>query len=168
MRCWPTGRRGRWPRSSARAYRKALELDPESAAAHYNLGASLARSGRFAEAESHLRAALEKNPNTQTYTALGIVLWQQGRVDEAIANLRAAIEADPNNAAAYDQLGTILIQQGKLEEAASTYRDLIRNRPSAAAHQELAQVLTRLGRTDEARKEMEMAKALDRSLGAAH
>jgi len=155
------------PEEAAEAYRKALELDPESASAHYNLGASLVRSGEFAEAESHLRAALEKNPNTQTYTGLGIVLWQQGRVDEAIANLRAAIEADPNNAAAYDQLGTILIQQGKLEEAASTYRDLIRNRPSAAAHQELAQVLTRLGRTDEARKEMEMAKALDRSLGAA-
>jgi len=152
---------------AAEAYRKALELDPESASAHYNLGASLVRSGEFAKAESHLRTALKKNPNTQTYTALGIALWQQGRIDEAIANLRAAIKADPKNAAPYDTLGTILIQQGKLEEAASTYRDLIRNRPSAAAHQELAQVLTRLGRTDEARKEMELAKALDRSPGAA-
>jgi tetratricopeptide (TPR) repeat protein len=155
------------PEEAAEAFRKALELDPESASAQYNLGASLVRSGEFAKAESHLRAALAKNPNTQTYTALGIALWQQGRVDEAIANLRAAIKADPKNAAPYDTLGTILIQQGKLEEAASTYRDLIRNRPSAAAHQELAQVLTRLGRTDEARKEMEMAKALDRSPGAA-
>ena len=155
------------PEEAAEQYRKALELDPESASARYNLGASLVRSGQFAEAESHLRAALKKNPNTQTYTALGIVLWQQGRVDEAIANLRAAIEADPKNAAPYDTLGTILIQQGKLEEAASTYRDLIRNRPSTAAHQELAQVLTRLGRTDEARREMDMAKALDRSQGAA-
>jgi tetratricopeptide (TPR) repeat protein len=88
-------------------------------------------------------------------------------MDEAIVNLRAAIEADPKNAATYDTLGPILVQQGKLEEAASIYRDLIRNRPSAPAHQELAQVLTRLGRTDAARKEMEIAKALDRSLGAA-
>ena len=154
------------PEQAAEAFRKALELDPESASAQYNLGASLVRSGEFAEAEGHLRTALKKNPNTQTYTALGIALWQQGRVNEAIANLRAAIEADPKNAAPYDTLGTILIQQGKLEEAASIYRDLIRNRPSAAAHQELAQVLTRLGRTDEARKEMEKAKALDPNLGA--
>jgi tetratricopeptide (TPR) repeat protein len=155
------------PEDAAEAYRKALELDPESASAHYNLGASLARSGEYAEAEGHLRAALEKSPNTQTYTGLGFVLWQQGRVDEAVANLRAAIEADPKNAAAYDTLGTILVQQGKLEEAASTYRLLLRNQPSAAAHQELAQVLMRLGRTDEARREMEMAKALDRSSGQA-
>lgn len=80
---------------------------------------------------------------------------------EAIASLRDAIDADPQNAAAYDQFGTIQIQQGKLEEAVSTYRLRIRRRPSAAAHKEPAQVLTRLGRTDEGRKEM--AKALDGS-----
>ncbi len=149
------------PEAAAEAYRNALELDPQSASAHYNLGASLVRSGQFAEAEGHLRAALEQDPNTQTYTALGIVLWQQDHDDEAIANMRAAIEADPENAAAYDALGTILVEQGKLEEAASTYRDLIRNQPSAAAHQKLAYILQRLGRTEEARKEMEMAEALN-------
>jgi len=149
------------PEAAAEAYRNALELDPQSASAHYNLGASLVRGGEFAEAEGHLRAALEQDPNTQTYTALGIVLWQQDHDDEAIANMRAAIEADPENAAAYDALGTILVEQGKLEEAASTYRDLIRNQPSAAAHQKLAYILQRLGRTEEARKEMEMAEALN-------
>ena len=144
-------------------YRKSLELDPESASAHYNLAASLARRGEFAAAERHFRAALEQKPNAQTYTGLGFVLWQQGRVDEAIASLDAAIEADPKHPAAYDQLGTILVEQGRLEEAASNYRLLVRNRPSAAAHQKLGQVLMRLGRTDEAHKEMEMAKALDRN-----
>jgi tetratricopeptide (TPR) repeat protein len=149
------------PYEAVEMYRKSLELDPESATAHYNLAASLARSGEFAQAEPHFRAAIEKNPSTQAYTGLGIVLWQQGRGDEAIASLQNAIKADPKNASAYDQLGTIQVEQGKLEEAASTYRSLVRNQPSAAAHQELAQVLKRLGRTDEARKEM--AKALERS-----
>jgi tetratricopeptide (TPR) repeat protein len=140
------------------AYRKALELDPESASAHYNLGAALARTGQFAEAESHLRMALETNPNTQTYSGLGFVLWQQDRDDEAIASLRTAIEMDPKNAAAYDALGTILAEQKRLEEAASVYRQLIRNQPSPAAHQKLAQILTDLGRTDEARRQLEMAQ----------
>jgi tetratricopeptide (TPR) repeat protein len=147
-------------------YRKSLELDPESVSAHYNLATSLARSGGFAEAERHFRAALAMQPNSQTHTGLGFVLWQLDRVDEAIAQLRLAIEADLANAAAYDQLGTILVEQGELEEAASTYRRLVRARPSAAAHQELAQVLTRLGRTDEARKELETAKAMERTSGA--
>jgi Flp pilus assembly protein TadD len=108
------------------AYRKSIKLDPGSASAHYNLGSSLARSGKFAEAERHLRSALKKSPNAQTYTGLGIVLWQTGRTDEAIANLHAAIEADPKN---------------------------------AAAHQTLAKVLDSVGRTDEARRETETAKA---------
>jgi tetratricopeptide (TPR) repeat protein len=143
------------PDEAVEMYRKSLDLDPASASAHYNMAASLARSGEFAKAEPHFRAVIEKKPSTQAYTGLGIVLWQQGRGDEAIVSLQNAIKADPKNASAYDQLGTIQVQQGKLEEAASTYRSLVRNQPSAAAHQELAQVLKRLGRTDEARKELE-------------
>ncbi len=141
-------------------YRKSLELDPESTTAHYNLAASLARSGEFAEAEVHFRSVLEKEPSTQAYTGLGIALQQQGKTDEAIARFNDAITEDSNNAAAYDQLGTILVQQGKLEEAVSIYQNLISNVPSAAAHEELAQVLIRLGRTDEARYQREKAQAL--------
>lgn len=148
-------------------YRKSIELDPESASAHYNLAASLARSGAFAEAERHFRAALEKKPNSQSHTGLGFVLWQLDRPDEAVAQLQLAIEADPGNAAAYDQLGTILVQQGEFDEAASTYRQLVRTRPSAAAHQALAEVLTRMGRADEAREELELAKALEPGPGPA-
>jgi tetratricopeptide (TPR) repeat protein len=140
-------------------YRKSLELDPESATAHYNLGGSLARRGEFAAAESHLRAALAQKPSAQAYDGLGFVLWKQGRVDESIASLQAAIEADPKHPAAYDHLGAILVEQGRVGEAESNYRLLVRNRPGAAAHMKLAEFLTRLGRLDEARKEAEMAKA---------
>ncbi len=143
-------------------YRAALELDPESASARYNLGASLAREGEFEEAERHLRVALEQKPNTQTHTGLGVVLMQLGRLEDAAAQLQSAIEADASNAAAYDHLGTIQIARGDLEAAAATYRDLTRNRPSAAAHRELAQVLERLGRLDEARRESEIANGLER------
>jgi len=121
------------PEDATAAYRKALELDPASASAHYNLGSSLARSGNYAEAEKHLRAALESSPNTQAYTGLGILLRQQGRMDQAVASLQAAIEADPNN---------------------------------ATAHRELAEALASLGRTDEARRELETAKALSPGSGS--
>ncbi len=103
---------------------------------------------------------LEKQPSTQAYTGLGIVLQQQGRTDKAIARFQEAITADPANAAAYDQLGSILVLQGNLEEAVSIYRSLIRHVPSAAAHDELAQVLSRLGRTKEASDERVKAQAL--------
>jgi Flp pilus assembly protein TadD len=147
------------------AYRQSLELDPASASARYNLGAALARSGDFAEAERQLRLAVETNPNAQTHAGLGFVLWQQDRDDEAIASLQAAIEADPNNAMAHDALGTIYVEQGRLEEAVSTYRRLARSQAGPAVHQKLARILTDLGRTDEARKELETARALSQGAG---
>jgi tetratricopeptide (TPR) repeat protein len=154
------------PDEAAEMYRKALELDPESATARYNLAASLARSGEFAEAETLFRDALAKNPTTQAYTGLGVVLLQQGRTQDAIVNLQDAITADPTNAAAYDALASILVRQGKFAEAAATLRALIKHQPSPAAHRELAEVLQRLGRADEARSELERAQALEQNTSA--
>jgi len=98
------------PDEAAEMYRKAVRLDPGSASAQYNLGSSLARSGKYAEAESHLRIALKLSPNAQTHTGLGIVLSELGRTDEAVANLEAAVEADPKNAVARQKLAEL--QQG--------------------------------------------------------
>lgn len=89
------------------AYQQSLELDPDSSAAHYNLGASLARDGQYAEAETHLRVALATNPDSKTLTGLGIVLWQINQSPEAITHLRSAIEIDPENAAARKALADI-------------------------------------------------------------
>ncbi|MEO1573534.1 MAG: tetratricopeptide repeat protein [Pseudomonadota bacterium] len=147
------------PEDAADAYRDALNLDPESDAAHYNLGASLARAGEFDDAERHLRTAIEMNPSTRAYTGLGVVLRETGREDAAIGSFRAAINADPRNAAPYDFLGTMYVKQGRLDKAEGVYRQLVKNQPSAAAHQELAQVLARLGRSEEAARQAAMAQA---------
>ncbi len=141
-------------------YRKSLEMDPESASAHYNLAASLARSEDFAEAEVHFRAVVASEPSSLAYSGLGFVLWRQNRMDEAVASLQAAIEADPENASAYNSLAAVQQQQGDLDAAASTYRRLLSNQPSAEAHEALAGVLERLGRNEEAHREMARAKAI--------
>jgi len=105
------------PEDAADAYRKSVELDPKSATAHYNLAASLARTGEFAEAETHFRTVIEMEPSTQAYTGLGMVQWQQGRADEATASLRSAIQLDPKNAAAHEALAQVLQRLGRKDEA---------------------------------------------------
>ena len=154
------------PEDAEELYREALALDPESASANFNLGGSLARAGNFEEAEGYLRAALAKQPTSQTLTGLGVVVWQQGRPEEAKDFFSRAIEQDANNAAAYDHLGTLQIQQGDLEAALATYRRLSAARPSAAAHREVAQVLSRLGREADARREREAAARLEAASGS--
>ncbi len=146
---------------AADAYRQALSLDPEADAARYNLGASLARAGQYEEAERHLLAAVKTHPTTQAFTALGVVQRERGASDSAMSSFGAAIEADPKNAAPYDQLGAMLVAQGKLTAAETLYRQLVFNQPSPAAYQELAQVLTRLGRPGEAAQELARARALE-------
>jgi tetratricopeptide (TPR) repeat protein len=70
------------PDDAAASYRKALELDPKSSAAHTNLGSSLMRSGKQAEAEKHFRAALEADPkNAVAQQGLTKVLASGGPTD---------------------------------------------------------------------------------------
>jgi Flp pilus assembly protein TadD len=79
------------PGEAVEAYRKALELDPQSAAANYNLGASLARGGEFAKAERHLRAATAADPKSAAaHQALAQVLERLGRTDEAQKEMEIA------------------------------------------------------------------------------
>jgi Flp pilus assembly protein TadD len=83
---------------AAEMYRKSLDLEPESATAHYNLAATLAGSGELAEAEAHFRASIEIEPTSRAYTALGLVLSKQdSRDEESVASLRKAVELDPGN-----------------------------------------------------------------------
>ena len=105
------------PDEATRAYRKAIDMDPKFASAHYNLGSSLARSGQFREAERHLRSALKLVPDARAYTALGIVVWQLGRTDEAVTLLEQAIETDATYSPARNKLAEILA--GAKPEAAS-------------------------------------------------
>jgi tetratricopeptide (TPR) repeat protein len=44
-------------------YRRALEINPDSAEAHYNLGNALALQGKYAEAIKHFRKALQIRPD---------------------------------------------------------------------------------------------------------
>ena len=53
------------PTDAASAYRRALELDPEHVDARVNLGRLLHEAGEVAEAETHYRAALEREPETE-------------------------------------------------------------------------------------------------------
>lgn len=77
-------------------YQSALELNPEYAKCHLNLGVDLARVGRPEEGLVHLTAAEQLDP--EYYRApfnRGIVLEELDRLDEAAAAYRRAVELEP-------------------------------------------------------------------------
>ena len=72
-------------------YRRALELNPDFAAAHSNLGNALQDLGRPEEAIACHRRALQLKPEyAEAHNNLGNALKDQGHLDEAIACYRRA------------------------------------------------------------------------------
>lgn len=117
-------------------YKRALELDPESADACNNLGIALRTLGRFAEADVALRQAIRLRPDSASaYINLGIVLRSLGRMDEATKAFRKAIELDPGLAAAHNNLGNLLKAQRQYDDAlASLDRAIALDPAYADAH----------------------------------
>ena len=77
-------------------YRRALELKPDFAEAHNNLGNTFKGQGRLDEAVACYRRALELKPDfAEVHDNLGGVLTEQGKLDEAVACYRRALELRP-------------------------------------------------------------------------
>ena len=137
-------------------YRKALELDPENANYHNNLGLALAKSGQLEEGAAELEKAAALDPlKAGTYFFnLGAVMVNSGRSQDAVSAFRKATEVQPDYALAYYQLATALVGSAKIKEDGSVetvagtveafqkYLELDPNGPYAAASQQMIQGLT--------------------------
>ena len=66
------------------SYRKAIEIKPDYADAHSNLGNVLRNLGKIQEAEISLRKAIEIKPDyVEVYSNLGSILKDLGNLQEA-------------------------------------------------------------------------------------
>lgn len=112
------------------ALQHAVELLPDDAAAHNNLGAILEEIGRLDDALACFQHALELRPNyAEALSNMGMALRGSGRLGEAEANLRRALELKPDFAAAHSNLGNVLKDQGRLIEAEACYRRSLELKP---------------------------------------
>jgi TolB-like protein/DNA-binding winged helix-turn-helix (wHTH) protein/Flp pilus assembly protein TadD len=112
--------------------RKALELDPELAEAHVELGNVDVREWRWAEAESEFRRALALNPNlASAHFELSDWLMCQGRVEEALAWDRRARELDPLGSLDGGMVWT-LVNAHRYDEAILEARNVLAIKPDDA------------------------------------
>jgi Flp pilus assembly protein TadD len=133
------------------AYRRVLAKDAHSAQANAGLAHLLIRKKQFAEAETFLRAALEKTPDDPTLTAqLALVLAAEDKA-EALPLLQKLHTAHPENAAVTRMLAEVLAEAGDIAGSDQLYVKLLASMPTDAdllvAH---GQNLVRLGRFAEA------------------
>ena len=152
------------------ANQTAVELSPQDAEAHSNLGVTLQELGRLNEAEVSLRQAIVLKPNyPEAHNNLGNALKEQGRLDEAEASYRQAIVLKPGYANAHSNLGATLQELSRLDEAEASYIQAIALRPNyAEAYSNLGVTLQELGRLEEAEESLKHAITLKPDFALAH
>ena len=88
-----------------RTYVQVLELQPDHAPAHINLGTLYYNRQNFVSAEEHYRRAVASDPRyALAYFDLGNVLDETGRIAEAVAAYNTAIRLAPTYADAHYNL----------------------------------------------------------------
>jgi adenylate cyclase len=119
-----------WGRAGE-SFRRALELNPSSAATHDWYGIIyLSPMGRHEEAIAHGQRAKELDPLTPYIRAdLGWAYNHARRYDEALAQCKQIAEIDPKFPYTYSCLGFAYWQKGMLEEAVASYRRAVELEP---------------------------------------
>jgi tetratricopeptide (TPR) repeat protein len=85
------------------ALQKAIEIDPDMAIAHHQLGYLAFSSGDPATAEAQFREAVRAAPGyTDAWISLAATLGTESRYPEAQQAVQRALEIDPQNSKALD------------------------------------------------------------------
>ena len=147
--------------------RQAMAQDSRLPHARFLLGQTALFRGRVDEALGLLQGELEVNPgDAMTHYRLGDTFIHRLEWDRAIESLQRSIWLNPYFSGPYILLGRAYTQKGELATAEGMLRQAIAYDPNnKVAHYMLGQLLQRLGRPEEAARELELADRLKDSPG---
>lgn len=153
-------------------YQKAIALQDDFVAAHWNLGSIFQHLGDSTSAIKHQLLALAIQPDLLTpvqHYQMGRGLVQNGCLDEAIVCYRRAVQQKNDFVEAIADLGAVLTDQGDLSASVECWQQLIDIQPnSAAAHYNLGITLRLQEHLAKAITSLEKAIALQPDLAVAH
>lgn len=140
------------PERAVSHFEVVTRLEPESAAAWYNVGSALVRAGRVDEAISHLEQAVRLDPEySRARTTLATTLLGRGDADAAVAQFRELVRYAPDDIDGLSNLGYALMQAGRSVEAIAPLEQALELNPRYdVAVYNLAHALANVGRTAEA------------------
>jgi len=143
--------------------KRAIDVQPGYAIAHYNLGTLLTQTDRLDEAENALLRATQCDPGlAAAWTNLSDLHMRAKRYGTAIDTYRKARDLDTRNAVAHRNLGIALLRARRPEEAATALRQAIALDPLYVdAYSNLCAALAKLLHPDEAEAVCRRALELD-------
>jgi protein O-GlcNAc transferase len=144
--------------------REAVELDPHSTAAAYQLGLALQRANEIDQALPLLQKAATDPANPDALINFGMALCQAQRARDAVPILQRAVSAAPQNPAAHENLAAAYIQLSQFDDAVAALRAALALTPDAAQlHYNLGLALKMKDDDADAIPEFEKAESLNPS-----
>ncbi|MBS1828976.1 MAG: tetratricopeptide repeat protein [Acidobacteria bacterium] len=145
-----------------KAYKKALESEPENEEALTGLAMVYADVGDTKSATELLKKASEKNPSVRTLAALSAAYEQLRDYPNAAATLRRALEMSPNNTEIKRSLAQNLLLAEKLDEALELFEQLVADEPrDAMAFLRISQIYRQKRNYEKAHEAAKKAAELD-------
>lgn len=122
--------------------RQLVDLNPNSAVAHYNLARAYERQGDDGTAITYYLKALSLDGEMrEAYNNMGIVFFRQGDDERAVRAFRRAIALSDTTAKYYFNLGAVYARRGVIDEAEKLWKKTLQLDPSyEKAHNFLAQL----------------------------
>jgi tetratricopeptide (TPR) repeat protein len=125
------------------AFKRAVDLNPNSADGYYNLGLGFARIGSYQEAEKHYRMAIDKDPYLlDAYTNLGGLFIGTGDHQKAVEILNSAIQKDPDYFPAYYNVAVAYSRMGRTQDGIQLLRAYLKRNPED--HERVRQLLRKM------------------------
>jgi tetratricopeptide (TPR) repeat protein len=156
---------------AAALFEQATRLAPDSAEAHYSLGAALGELDRYEESAAEFREALGCNPDDAqrllaTYN-LGNAYLDMGKYKEALERFNETVKLAPKQPTPHYNIGLAYVALKEMEKAVEAFGQAVRLKDDyAEARFNLALALWQSGRRDEARAEQGRLRQTDAAQAA--
>jgi TolB-like protein/DNA-binding winged helix-turn-helix (wHTH) protein len=140
-------------RGAGKDFKRALEIDPNNADAHFFSAMLCMVLGCFTESIAHMARLEELDPLSPTVQSFfGRVLYRARKFDEAIIHYNRAIELAPYSAAgAYHRLAEVYEELGRYAEALALLEKASSAESRSGSRLATARIYARMGKRDDAR-----------------
>jgi TolB-like protein/Tfp pilus assembly protein PilF len=136
--------------TAGREYKRALELNPNSASVHSAYSFYLIKQGQISESIAEIGRDLELDPvSSRSFSNAGFIYYFAHRYDDALVQMKRARALEPDPAAFYFPFGVIDAEKGMYAEAIAQFQ-MLGDQPHALGH--MGNVYARMGQADKARE----------------